>query len=57
MGHDIVKDEKEQKRQFLDSCSEAAAGGVPGGLHGAALLFICNLGKIVDVIIILLRSK
>lgn len=31
MGHDIVKDEKEQKRQFLDSCSEAAAGGVPGG--------------------------
>lgn len=31
MGPDIVKDEKEQKRQFLDSCSEVAAGGVLGG--------------------------
>lgn len=31
MGHDIVKDEEEQKRRFLDRCSEAAAADVLGG--------------------------
>lgn len=50
-----MKNQKEAKKWFLERCPGSAAGDVLE--HGAALLLVCNLDKIMNTIVGMLRFE